>query len=119
MTMKRQLAPYAATGTYAAPVAPSLSPWKRFMTWCEGQETDHHWLWTGLSMGLQGCVLSPLALWAIHYFQLPDVFLLGAVSFIFAVVIPNLSALSTKVIIPVFGLSTLFTAATVLTGILG
>lgn len=115
--MKRYLAPFASpAGTYTAPALP-LNPWKKFLTWCEGQEASNHWLWTGLTIGIQGCLLSPLALWAIYAFQLSDGYLLGAVSAIFAVVIPNLSALSTKVIIPIFAASILFNVAVLLAGI--
>lgn len=117
--MKRQLAPFAsAAGTYAAPTQNSTL-WNQFLTWCDRQETNNHWLWTGLTIGVQGCLLTPLVLWAIAAFNLPDGYLLGALLTSFAVVIPNLSALSTKVIIPIFAASVLFNAVTLLMGILG
>lgn len=116
--MKRQLAPFSsAAGTYTAPPA-SFQPWNRFITWCNGQESQNHWLWTGLTIAAQGCLLTPLALWAITAFNLPDGYLLGALLTSFAVVIPNLSALSTKVIIPIFAASLLFNVLTLLAGIL-
>ncbi len=104
-----------SSATLSQPASSSL--WNRFMAFCEGQEAENHWLWAGATIGIQGCILTPLLLWTISHFGLNDAYLLVAVTSIFGVVVPNLSALSTKVILPIF-LTSLLVHVTIILGTL-
>lgn len=83
-----------------------LSVWKKFINWCEGQEKNRFG-WLAASITLHGCVLTIITMFAIistgnHFIFWP--FAIGAMGFTLVV---NLSAMPTRITIPVFFLSVL------------
>lgn len=92
---------------YAHPIQRSkLSVWKKFITWCEGQE-KFHFGWLAAALTIHGCVLTILTLFAIvlagnHFIFWP--FAIGAMGI---TLIVNLAAMPTKITIPVFFFSVL------------
>ncbi|MDQ1087395.1 hypothetical protein [Siphonobacter sp. SORGH_AS_1065] len=107
---------HTAQGINLNPTSPSL--WNRFIAFCDSQEVENHWLWAGATVAIQGCILTPLLLWTINHFGLGDGYLLVAVISIFSVVVPNLSALSTKIILPIFATSFLIHVGIILSTLL-
>jgi len=92
---------------YAHPVSTTtVSPWKKFITWCDGQE-KYRLGWLATSLSLHGCVLTILAMFAVvlagnHFIFWP--FIIGAMGI---TLIVNLAAMPTKITIPVFFFSVL------------
>lgn len=107
---------HTAQGITINPVSNNL--WNRFMAFCDSQEAENHWLWAGATVAIQGCILTPLLLWTISHFGLNDGYLLVAVASIFSVVVPNLSALSTKIVLPIFAASFLIHAGIIISTLL-
>ena len=80
------------------------STWKRFINWCEGQE-ENRFGWLGAAITAQGCIATPLTLFAIVLSGNLFFFWILAIVAMGAALITNLAALPTKVTIPVFFLS--------------
>ena len=82
------------------------SLWKKFINWCDGQE-KYRFGWLAASITLHGCVLTIVTMFAIilagnHFIFWP--FTIGAMGLSLVV---NLSAMPTKITIPVFFFSIL------------
>jgi hypothetical protein len=82
----------------------TVSPFAKYINWANNQE-DERLLWTGLGLGLHGCVITPFAflvvvMSGINFFLLSMV-MLGIVS----VLVVNLAALPTKYTISAFFIS--------------
>lgn len=98
--------------TYTETV-PSTSLWKRFLTWCKGQD-ENRFMWIGIALAGHGCIITPLTVMA--------VLLAGTNMFLFILaivamgmsVVTNLAAMPTKVTIPVLVLSILVDIAIVI-----
>jgi|SRR6188474_751163 hypothetical protein len=78
-----------------------VSPWKKFMTWCNGQE-KYRLGWLAAAITLHGCLLTILTMFAVilagnHFIFWP--FVIGAMGI---TLIVNLAAMPTKITIPVF-----------------
>lgn len=84
----------------------NTSPWKRFIGWCDSQE-KYRLGWLASSLALHGCVLTIITMFAVimsgnHFIFWP--FIIGAMGITLVV---NLSAMPTKITIPVFFASVL------------
>lgn len=83
-----------------------VSTWKKFITWCDGQEKNRFgWLAGALTM--HGCVLTILTMFAVilagnNFIFWP--FVIGAMGL---TMITNLAAMPTRITIPVFFFSVL------------
>src|SRR5271156_5071191 len=76
----------------------------RFTNWCETQE-NNHMLWTGTSLAIHGCFLTPITLFAVIFSGIHTWMLaLTAVSIMLTLVV-TLAALPMKNAIPVFAIS--------------
>ncbi len=93
----------SVTATYSA-TAQKTSAWKRFINWCEGQE-ENRFGWLGAAITAQGCIATPLTLFAIVLSGNVFFFWILAIAAMGSALITNLSALPTKITIPVFFLS--------------
>ena len=87
-----------------------ISLWKKFISWCDGQEKNRFG-WLAASITLHGCVLTIVTMFAIilagnHFIFWP--FTIGAMGLSLVV---NLSAMPTKITIPVFFFSILIDLA--------
>jgi hypothetical protein len=90
--------------------ASKASLYKRFINWCEGQDSNRL-LWLGVALMAHGCIITPITVIM--------VLLAGTNLFLFvlaliamgATLVTNLAALPTKITIPVFILSTLIDIA--------
>ena len=80
---------------------PKQSLFAKFIIWCAGQERNRFG-WLGAALGVHGCVTTPLALFAIvlsgNHIALWAVALVA----MGATLVTNLSAMPTKITIPVF-----------------
>ena len=94
---------------YAHPLtntAHKISVWKKFINWCDSQE-QYRLGWLAVALGLHGCVLTIFTMFAVilagnHFIFWP--FVIGAMGI---TLVTNLSALPTKITIPVFFFSVL------------
>jgi hypothetical protein len=86
--------------------ADSVSLWEKFISWCEGQE-KYRFGWLAASFTIHGCVLTILTMFAIILSGNHFIFWPFAIAGMGMTVITNLSALPTKITIPVFFLSVL------------
>lgn len=77
---------------------------RRFITWCESQE-ENRLLWTGLGLGLHGCIITPLTFLAVGASGANALLMLFTMLSMVAVLIVNLAALPAKTTILVFLLS--------------
>jgi len=91
---------------YAHPLTTTskLSLWKKFITWCDGQE-KYRLGWLAAALSLHGCVLTILTMFAVvlagnHFIFWP--FTIAAMTMTLLV---NLAAMPTRITIPVFFLS--------------
>ena len=78
-----------------------VSPWKKFITWCIGQE-KYRLGWLAAAIALHGCILTIITMFAVvlagnHFIFWP--FVIGAMGI---TLIVNLAAMPTKITIPVF-----------------
>ena len=88
--------------TYAHPVKKESTPLvSRFLTWCKGQE-KYRLGWLAAIITAHGCVLTPITLFAIILSGNSIVFWSMAIAAMGMSLITNLSALPTKITIPVF-----------------
>ena len=83
-----------------------VSPWKKFITWCIGQEKNRLG-WLAGAITLHGCVLTIITMFAVvlagnHFIFWP--FIIGGMGITLVV---NLAAMPTKITIPVFFFSVL------------
>jgi hypothetical protein len=83
-----------------------VSAWKKFINWCDSQE-KYRLGWLAASFTLHGCVLTIFTMFAVilagnHFIFWP--FVIGAMGM---TVVVNLSAMPTKITIPVFFFSVL------------
>jgi len=83
-----------------------VSAWKKFINWCDGQE-KYRLGWLAAAITLHGCVLTIFTMFAVilagnHFIFWP--FVIGAMGI---TLIANLSAMPTKITIPVFFFSIL------------
>ena len=83
-----------------------VSAWKKFINWCDSQEKNRFG-WLAASLTLHGCVLTILTMFAVilagnHFIFWP--FVIGGMG---VTLIVNLSAMPTKITIPVFFFSVL------------
>jgi len=72
----------------------------RFLNWCEAQQNDRL-LWLGIALGGQGCVLTPITIFAVVFAGLNMALFMLAIVAIGTVLVTNLAALPTKITIPV------------------
>jgi len=92
---------------YAYPIdSTKVSVWTRFINWCIGQE-KYRLGWLAAAITLHGCVLTIFTMFAVvlagnHFIFWP--FAIGAMGI---TLIVNLSAMPTKITIPVFFFSVL------------
>ena len=77
-----------------------------FMTWCEKQE-DNRLLWVGAALGLQASALAPITLMVIFLTGGNLLMLTLAAVALMMVLVTNLAAMPTKVVVPSFFLSVL------------
>lgn len=84
----------------------SYSPWKRFITWAEGQE-ENRLLWLALAVVGHGCIITILTIVAIIFSGNLFIFWPFAIAAMAMAVISNLAAMPTKITIPVFFFSIL------------
>ncbi|MEP7164267.1 MAG: hypothetical protein ABI741_06215 [Ferruginibacter sp.] len=77
-----------------------------FLKWCTAQEEDRI-LWTGLGLGIQGCITTPVTVLVLLIFgQGLGLFGIAMASIAMAaVLIVNLAALPTRITIPFFVVS--------------
>ena len=73
----------------------------RFLNWCGSQE-ENRLLWTGLGLGVHGCVITPLTFLAVGAAGANPFLMLITMLSMVAVLIVNLAALPAKITIPVF-----------------
>jgi len=83
-----------------------VSAWKRFISWCDGQE-KYRLGWLAGAFTIHGCVLTILTMFAVilsgnHFIFWP--FVIAAMG---ATVVTNLAAMPTKITLPVFFFSVL------------
>jgi hypothetical protein len=83
-----------------------VSTWKKFITWCDGQEKNRFG-WLAGALTIHGCALTILTMFAVilagnHFIFWP--FVIGAMGI---TLIVNLAAMPTKITIPVFFFSVL------------
>ncbi len=102
--------------TYEAS-ASKVSAWKKFITWCDGQE-EYRLGWLAAAITLHGCVLTIITLFAVmlagnHFIFWP--FVIGAMGLTLVV---NLAAMPTKITIPVFFFSVLIDLAVIISCIM-
>lgn len=76
------------------------------MTWCEKQE-DNRLLWVGAALGLQASALAPITLMVIFLTGGNLLMLTLAAVALMMVLVTNLAAMPTKVVVPSFFLSVL------------
>ena len=92
---------------YSSPVdqtLPQVSLWRRFMNWCEAQE-EHRFGWLATALVAHGCVLTPIALFAIVLSGNAFALWILAIVAMISCLITNLAAMPTKVTIPTFFIS--------------
>jgi len=82
------------------------SLWKKFISWCEGQEKNRLGWLAGAVAG-HGCVLTILTMAAIIFSGNHFIFWPFAIAAMGACLVVNLAALPTKITIPVFFISVL------------
>ena len=105
---------FAASPAYFQTAIQTKSLWARFIDFCTREDVKHHYGWIGVSLAAHGCVLTPITLFAI--ILTANVFTLWIIaSFsMAAVVVVNLSGISTKYTIPVLLLSALVDIAVII-----
>lgn len=99
------------------PLADTLEPAKksllsRFLSWSKGQE-ENRFGWLAVILALHGCVLTPLTLFAVFMGGNNMVLFSLAIAAMAVCLISNLSAMPTKITIPVFFLSVVIDIVTV------
>lgn len=92
---------------------PKVSAWKKFITWCDGQEI-YRFGWLGAAVTLHGCILTILTMFAVvlsgnHFIFWP--FIIGAMG---VTLVVNLAAMPTRITIPVFFFSVLIDLAIII-----
>ena len=86
----------------------------KFMNWCENQDTNRFG-WLAAALGAHGCLFTPLTLFAIVLSGNSITLWMVAIVAMIAVLVSNLSAMPTKISIPVFLLSIIIDLAIVIT----
>lgn len=83
----------------------SASIFKKFMQWCEGQQTNRL-LWIGVILAAHGCILTPLTVMVVFLGGTANIALVvTAIAAMGLALVTNLAALPTKITIPAFALS--------------
>lgn len=77
----------------------------KFISWCANEESEHHFMWTGIALVTQGAVLFPFTMLSMFIAGAPFWLLLLPIISLGIVVVPNLAALNTKYTIPIYLLS--------------
>jgi len=84
--------------------ATQTSIFSKFVAWCAAQDQNRYG-WLGISLGSQGCVFTPLTMFAIVLAGNSIVFWIVGIIAMMMVLVSNLAALPTKYTIPIFLLS--------------
>jgi hypothetical protein len=95
---------------------PSFTLFSRFFAWCSKQEKNRI-MWTGVSLALHGCVITPVTLLAVMLCGVPTSLLILTVFGIFITLVVNLAAMPTRITIPAFILSILVDVGVIVTAI--
>ena len=98
----------AAVASYTE--KPKISLLKKFMSWCEDQQTNRL-LWLGVALTAHGCIITPITIMAVLFAGNSLFLFILALIAMGASLVTNLSAMPTKITIPVFILSTLIDIA--------
>jgi hypothetical protein len=86
------------------------SIWKRFITWAKSQE-ENRLLWLALAVIGHGCIITIMTMLAIIFSGNLFIFWPFAIAAMALTVVSNLSALPTKITIPIFFFSVLLDIA--------
>src|SRR6476469_10051993 len=80
---------------------------RKFLNWSAEQEKNH-FRWLGAIMVMHGCVITPITLFIIVLAGTNMFLFMGAIIAMGMALVTNLSAMPTKITIPVFILSIIF-----------
>ena len=86
--------------------ATKVSYWKKFITWCDGQE-KYRFGWLAAALTLHGCILTIITVFAIMLAGNNFIFWPFAIGAMGMTLVVNLAAMPTKITIPVFFFSVL------------
>lgn len=112
ITIPQTLAPK----TYTANIA-KTNPFASFIAWCANQE-EHRLLWLAIALAGQGCVLTPITLFAGMWSGVDMMlFSLATIAIVLNVIV-NLAAMPTKITIPVLFFSVLLNIFVIVAGLL-
>ena len=78
-----------------------VSVFKKFITWCEGQEKNRLG-WLAGALGAHGCVLTPITMFAVILGGNSIYMWFAAIISMMMVLVTNLAAMPTKYTIPTF-----------------
>lgn len=109
------LIPNKAAHLYRAFEKNSL--FSRFISWCQSQEKNRM-LWIGTSLGLQGCVITPITLFAVIFSGIHTWMLALTATSIMLTLVVNLAALPLKNAIPAFAVSLTINVALIVAAII-
>ncbi len=93
------------------------SLWKKFITWCDGQEKNRLG-WLASSFMIHGCILTIATMFAIILAGNHFIFWPFAIAAMGMTVITNLAAMPTRITIPVFFFSVLLDLVIIVTCII-
>lgn len=82
----------------------TTSLYSKFVLWTAGQERNR-FMWLGIALGVHGCFLTPLTIFAVLLSGAPFAFVIAALGAMALALVTNLAALPTKFTIPAFVLS--------------
>jgi hypothetical protein len=94
---------FAKIGETSVAKIPALS---RFMEWAKGQE-ENRIMWIALSLTIHGCILAPLAIFAVLIAGNPLSLFMIVLASMGVALVTNLAAMPTKVTVPVFFITAL------------
>ena len=83
-----------------------VSVFKKFLTWCDGQEKNRLG-WLAGALGAHGCILTPITMFAIVLGGNSIYMWFAAIIAMMMVLVTNLAAMPTKYTIPTFFFSVL------------
>lgn len=86
---------------------------RKFLNWSAEQEKNHFG-WLGAIMVMHGCVITPITLFIIVLAGTNMFLFMGAIIAMGMALVTNLSAMPTKITIPVFILSIIFDIAIII-----
>ncbi len=89
----------------------------RFLNWCELQEQERL-LWVGTSLGLQGCVITPITLFAVIFSGIHTWMIAFTAASIMLTLVVNLAALPLRYAIPAFAVSLFINISLIVTAII-